>query len=405
MNQTPENSAQSLPRKIQTFFQMGIFVSLVGVCFSGYSLYHHLQVKSQGGSTDAFCNINSSVSCDKVAASIYSEIFGVPLGVLGIGFFLSLLVFYFSGLTRRPSAEENIPAANVLALIGVVSSAVLAVISITKVGSVCLVCVGIYLSCVFLFINAFIHRKLAAEVFPFSVNAAAKGSFTSAIIVALCIGIFQVSKPVAKLPNEMLDLPGRQTDFSKKMKPLDLGISKSDYVGLGEDYRKGSDTAKVTIVEFADYQCPGCGVMAKVLERLTNNFKDKILLVFKNFPLDKSCNSAMQNPIHPFACDIAKIARCAGRYGHFWDFHQLAFEKQADASLENAKSWGKSAGLRADQIEECLSSPDILNKIKDDISIANRVGINGTPELFINNKKYIGNRDFETLKTFLENLL
>ena len=409
MNIKTEKKSNPRVEALKNFYYFGLFFAALGILFSSYSLFHHLKVKALGGETDAFCNINASVSCDKVANSIYSEISGIPLGVLGIGFFLSLFISYMTGVFGKKASSENMNAASVLVYLGAVLSVVLGIISITKVGSICIACIAIYLTCLALVANFLYAKRAIAAVYPFNLKSSVRGLINAAVVVASCIAIYYFAKPEHALPDKMLDLPGRQTDFSKKLKReekvYDLSISRSEYAGFGEDFRKGSDQAKVTIVEFADYQCPGCATMATVFESINQEFGDKISFVFKNYPLDIKCNSTMKNAMHPFACDIAKMARCAGRYGNFWKFHHLAFEKQAEASLENTKLWGKSSGLRNEQIEECLKSPDILAKIQDDISVADRATIDGTPAIYVNGKKYVGGRDFQSLKQFIQSLL
>ena len=117
---------------------------------------------------------------------------------------------------------------------------------------------------------------------------------------------------------------------------IDLPLALSPYSGAGEDYRKGSDEAAVTIVEFADFQCPGCRQMSNNLEILADEFGDDVRLVFRNYPLDKSCNSGMGRQLHDYACEAAVLGRCAGQYGRFWPFHDLVFANQS--SINSAKT-------------------------------------------------------------------
>jgi protein-disulfide isomerase len=166
--------------------------------------------------------------------------------------------------------------------------------------------------------------------------------------------------------------------------------SKSAYAGLGEDYRKGSDSAKVTVVEFSDFECPACARAEPVLREVIESMGSKILFVFRNYPLDKACNGGVKNDMHKFACQAAVVGRCAGQFGKFWQFHDKSFAEQDKISLENIKSWGRDAGLTASQIDQCLASNDIMAKIKDDIAQGDLAGVTGTPAIFINGKKYAG---------------
>src|SRR5690606_25971169 len=114
----------------------------------------------------------------------------------------------------------------------------------------------------------------------------------------------------------------------------EIPINTSPYSGFGEDFRKGGDQAAVVLTEFADFQCPACASFAPTLETLHKDFGDRILIVYKNYPLDTTCNPQLSNQIHEFACDMAVAARCAGQYEKFWQFHDLAFARQSSVSSE-----------------------------------------------------------------------
>ena len=150
--------------------------------------------------------------------------------------------------------------------------------------------------------------------------------------------------------------------------------------------------------------CPACGQTAPVLEDLQKQLGSRALFVFKNFPLSNQCNSGVTSDMHPFSCDIAKIARCAGMNGKFWEFHAKAFAEQAKASKEKTREWGKAVGLTDPQMDECLANKDILAKIQDDVSVANKLGVNSTPSIYINGKLYHGNRTAPELRAAVESL-
>jgi protein-disulfide isomerase len=108
--------------------------------------------------------------------------------------------------------------------------------------------------------------------------------------------------------------------------------------------------------------------------------------------------------MHPHSCDIAKLARCAGSIGKFWEFHTKAFEDQTNASEKSMRAWGKSAGLSDTQMDQCLASPDILAKIRDDVDLGNRAGVNSTPTIFVNGMKYLGERNVEAMRSAIESM-
>jgi protein-disulfide isomerase/uncharacterized membrane protein len=384
-----------------------VVTGLAGMGVSLYSTMHHMELKLKGH-TDASCNINSTVSCDAVAASKYSEVFGIPLGVWGLGFFLAMTVLAITILINHKSKKEHEPAWFFMSLVGVVSSIVLGSISLGVLGSVCLICIGIYVLTVALAGIAGSMWGKRKAFLDFSGKTLLVGLSTAVISVAVAVLGFNLLKPTAQLPSELQDLPGKHdgpnTPPVLAPQSVDIPIHKNAYSGFGEDFRKGPDDAKIVIVEFADYMCPGCGQTAPVMEDLQKQLGQRALFVFKNFPLSNQCNSQMQNDMHPFSCDIAKLARCSGLYGKFWEYHLKAFAEQAKASKAQARQWGKEVGLTDPQMDQCLSSPDMLAKIRDDVDIANKVGVNSTPTIFINGKKYLGDRNVPAMRAVIDSL-
>jgi protein-disulfide isomerase len=171
-------------------------------------------------------------------------------------------------------------------------------------------------------------------------------------------------------------------------------------MGKGEDYRLGSDEAPIVIHEFVDFECPACAMASRALKDLKTEFPSAVLLVFRNYPLDKSCNDNIKKDFHKNSCALAQLARCAGRKGKFWEFHDLAFNGQKSASLEKASEWALSVGLSQFEINNCLQDDAVLAKIRDDISQGDKLGVEGTPAIFVNGKKFEG--DFQTLKNFVQ---
>lgn len=396
----------------KTLWTAATLSGVAGIAASLYSIKHHMELKLQGH-TEAACNINSLINCDAVAASKYSEVFGTPLGVWGLGYFFAMTILAGTILAGHKSAKEHEPSWILLSLVGLIGSIGLGAISLGILGKVCIVCIIVYAASTLQAILAwFAWRSRDASVsgkgIDFSVKTLASGLSTAAIAAALAVIGFNLIKPAAQLPTELQDLPGKHDGRGSlpvfAPNPVDIPVYKSAYSGLGEDYRKGPDDAKIVIVEFADYMCPACGQTAPVIEELHRQLGQRALIVFKNYPLSNECNSSVQSNMHPYSCEISKLARCAGRYGKFWDYHLKAFEEQARASSEKAREWGKSVGLSDDQMKECLASPDILAKIKEDVEIGNKAGVNATPTIFINGRKYLGERTAAQLRAAIESL-
>lgn len=377
---------------------IAIVLALLGLGLSAYSLNHHLAVKATG-QTDAACNIGGKFNCDEVALSQYSEIAGIPLGVLGLGYFAATLVLIGLGLRGGNAAREHLHAYVALALIGLAASLIFGSISMYSIGSYCIVCMGIYLLTALQVGSVFAYRRELPAGFSF--KSVSSGGATAAIVVAVTIALWSAVKPSTPTGTAQ----GPAVAPTPTTAAIEIPITRSAYAGLGEDYRKGSDTAKVVLIEFADYQCPACKSMHGTMEALFRDYGDKIQVVFRNYPLDSTCNPLIRNQIHPFACKAAVMARCAGQYGKFWQFQELAFDNQSSLSNIKLKEWAKQVGLTDEQIDVCWDSPDLLAKVKDDIDVGNKAGVDSTPTLYINGRKVMGDRSLAGLRAQIDNLL
>ena len=133
-----------------------------------------------------------------------------------------------------------------------------------------------------------------------------------------------------------------------------------------------------------------------------------MLFVFKNYPLGKACNvnlEDMEHDIYKFACATASMARCAGKFGKFWQYQDIAFAKQKEINEDAITAWAIEAGLSTEQIESCANSEAIEEKIKADIAQADELGLRAVPTLFINGRKYLGEQKIEAVRAAIAALL
>ena len=391
-------SKKSSPLKNEkNFLLSGIILAFIGACVSTYTIFHHIDLEEDGVS-DAACNISQTVSCNTVAASEYSEVFGIPLGVWGLGYFLALIcLLAISGMRPRDKSASFFNYAG-LVIVGVLTAITLAAISAFFVKAICPSCVAVYVVCIGQAINLYLFRKvIPKKIESKSILNSLAGAIIPLLITVICYRLIEPESLVTPI-TEVSNFSGLSASFQ------DIPINKSAFSGLGEDYRLGNDTAKVVIVEFSDFQCPSCKRMNLTLKSLIKSYGNQILLVYKNFPLDNKCNPSMPGPMHQLACDMATLARCAGQYGKFWQYHDLVFDNQQSASPALLRSWAKEVGLNDEQIKTCLSSKSIIDKIRDDIQIANKLGVNSTPTLYINGYKFVG-RGANALKLEIDKIL
>lgn len=140
---------------------------------------------------------------------------------------------------------------------------------------------------------------------------------------------------------------------------------------------KGSDTAKLVLVEFSDYQCPFCGRFYRdTLPLLDKEYiqSGKIKYVFNNLPLDD---------LHPVAFKAAQAVECAGDQGKFWDLHGRLFSNQSLLANGDMSTPAKAVGLNMTQFEQCLSTGKTEPVVRASVQQAESLGIQSTPSFVI----------------------
>jgi predicted DsbA family dithiol-disulfide isomerase len=155
----------------------------------------------------------------------------------------------------------------------------------------------------------------------------------------------------------------------------------------------GPDTAPVTVVVFSDYQCPHCARFADTLLRLAAEQRDKVRLVFRDFPLVQ---------IHKEAGTAAEAAACAAEQGKFLEMATEMFAAQSDLKPESLKRRAVALGLDGAAFDACLDSSRHAADWQRDVEDAKRLGVSGTPVAFVNGRFVSGARSYEAMVQLLE---
>jgi protein-disulfide isomerase len=159
----------------------------------------------------------------------------------------------------------------------------------------------------------------------------------------------------------------------------------------------GPADAKVTVVEFSDFQCPHCRVLSQNLKPLETKYP-QIRIVFKNFPI---------TAIHPWSMTAAIAARCAFQSSPeaFWKVHDAIFQQQDLISTETVydklTEFAAAAGLNRDDFKACLADPETQKSVEADESLGKDLKIASTPTVFVNGRENIGG-DPATLEQLID---
>ncbi len=169
-----------------------------------------------------------------------------------------------------------------------------------------------------------------------------------------------------------------------------------------ERMAEGTPSAKVTIVEFGDLQCPACGAAHPILKQVLAEYGDKVYFVFRNFPL----------PMHPNAPLAAQAAYAAGQQGKFWEMHDELYESQDEWSEKSAGSakevivgYAKELGLDMTKFNDDLNKNAGNAKIQKDQNDGYQLGVDSTPTFYINGTKFAAVMTYDQLKKEIDERL
>jgi protein-disulfide isomerase len=157
----------------------------------------------------------------------------------------------------------------------------------------------------------------------------------------------------------------------------------------------GPEKAKITLVEFSDFQCPYCAVAAPVLSAVLKAYPDQVKLIFKQYPLE----------IHNQAALAAAAALAAKKQDKFWEMHDAMFANRHNLSREQLLVMAKWIGLDMTKFQADLDSPAIKKELEQDVRDGDDARVEGTPTLFINGQRYNGPLSAVALKAILDQQL
>jgi protein-disulfide isomerase len=157
----------------------------------------------------------------------------------------------------------------------------------------------------------------------------------------------------------------------------------------------GPEKAKITLVEFSDFQCPYCAVAAPVLSDMLKAYPDQVKLIFKQYPLE----------IHDQAALAAAAALAAKEQNKFWEMHDAMFASRRNLSREQLLAIAKGLGLDMAKFQTDLDSPATKKAVQQDVHDGDEAQVQGTPTLFINGQRYNGPLNAAALKLILDQQL
>ena len=163
-------------------------------------------------------------------------------------------------------------------------------------------------------------------------------------------------------------------------------------IEVGKSPVKGPASAKITLIEFSDFQCPYCKRGYDTVKQIMESYPNDVKVAFKHLPLE----------FHKEAMPAAKASLAAAKQGKFWEYQSALFENQAKLSAAFYEETAKTLGLNIEQWKKDAASPEVEAQIKEDMALGAQNGIQGTPGFFVNGVAVKGAYPFEHFKMIID---
>lgn len=164
-----------------------------------------------------------------------------------------------------------------------------------------------------------------------------------------------------------------------------------------EDNTYGPSDAKVTLIQYSDFECPYCANFSSTIKQIIEEYGDDVQVVFRHFPLS----------FHANAREAAIASECAAEQGMFWEMHDKIFEANLTDTM-SAETWGRAAadlGLDTDDFADCMESDRYDEKIASQMQEGAKAGVKGTPATFVNGTIVSGALPYESFTQIIDSEL
>jgi protein-disulfide isomerase len=176
----------------------------------------------------------------------------------------------------------------------------------------------------------------------------------------------------------------------EKLKPLDPALTAKIAEGAVPAF--GPADAKVTIVEFSDFECPFCSRAADVSHKVKEKYGDKVRFVFRQFPLS----------FHKNAHTAAEASLAAHSQGKFWEFHDKLFANQQKLDRASLEGFAKEIGLNVATFKKSLDTKEHAAAVDAELKLGEEVAVNGTPTMFLNGARVADPTNFDSISSQIE---
>jgi protein-disulfide isomerase/uncharacterized membrane protein len=374
---------------------------IAAIATHGYLLMHHYELKFGGDIGNSLCNFSEKFNCANVAASRFSELFGIPMALWGATTHIALLVL----LTLHTFIDTNdikkrlASRRNILILSGgiALTSLIMGGISAFVLHQGCPFCILTYILSFITFGSLYLSTadtsnplvRETSSLFPFEIRDGTPLAIMAGLILIVSLvadsqfrksyGFTEtntLNQFVQSSINEWQSSPVRQI---QTISPLTKGAAV--------------EGAIMTIVEFADFRCIHCQHAAPAIKAFVASHPD-VRLEFQVWPLDGECNSAIPHN-NGASCLLARIVYCANAADKGWLGHDVAFSHREEfGSVDLVRSkipqLSQEIGISTETLAKCSDDTQTKEAVQKQAAVGTAQNLQGTPSIFVNGRPLPG---------------
>jgi protein-disulfide isomerase/uncharacterized membrane protein len=370
---------------------------LAGLFLATFLTVMHFGLLSGDVSLGGVCG--GEGDCNGVIFSRYGMLFGLPVSVWGMWYYIFAATLSSASLMlRREDRAPFVGATLWLTVVALAFDAWLAWAMAARVGLVCPLCVATYaINVAILLLTLRAARDLRGQpagwrgLLPEFAGLDPAGPAYYREVLKLYLAILGAGVSVLVLA---LALVFAQTTLAAQKKQVAglLEFMRSEparEIPAGDLPARGPEQARLTIVVFSDFLCEQCKLASQYLDVVAAGHRDALRIVYASYPADQECNPQADKTLHPGACRLARAGECARREQKFWAFHDAVFHDAGPARVEKLAAYASRAGLDPAALEACASAPDSTS-LATQVALARSLGVTATPTLFFNGRRVVG---------------
>ena len=364
-----------------------VALAVLALAASTYALYVHYRMLADPTYTSA-CNINETVSCEAVLTSQYGSVAGVPVAAGGAIWSALILLLAVFGMTpaRSEKAEAVAGYIFILSTIGLAGVLYLGYASFFILRQMCPICMTMYVSVIGLFVVSGAAAS-GLGALPARMGRDLKVALSSPLAATLAIvwlvasvslvAFFPREAPVADIAAEPAAVP-TETLGADEIGQFEAWMDAQPRENLGVP----ANGAKVLVVKFNDYQCPACRqaylAYRSLQQSMEMKYPGQVAFVNVDYPLESECN---QGGVHGSACEAAVAVRLAKAKNRGPEMEEWLFSNQEGLTRDRVKQALNDVAQVTD-FDQRYS--EVLNAVRADAQLGQKVQITGTPTFFIN---------------------